>query len=1131
MTDNSQPKESRYLNLLSKLPVAVQECDIDGNITYANRHYEELFGYAPGEATRHTIFDRLADEQNRQELKNYLHYLADAQPAPMAFRNRNHKITGEEINIEIIWDYLHDTQGKVTGFSCVLSDITETVQLANALSEYHKAVESSDDLVAIVNSAYIYQRANQTYLDYYGKTREQVIGQHVATVMGKDAFEHILKPHLDRCLLGEKVGFERTLKAPELGIRYLEASYFPLHKLSSATTEILVIIKDVTERKLREQLLAARLKLIDTSLQGSEENLLRTFLDVTEALTDSLTSCLHFFSEEEQSFALKIWSSGTKRNREEDDDPNSPCPLKEAGVWEKILRQNKPQVYKDQTGCNHCRWLGLNPDQTSYSLLVPIVRSEKPIALLTLGKKIAYTEAEVRLVVELADQAWDIVARMQAESSLQETEALLKKSQEIAHVGSWQLEMKTNRLIWSDETYRIFGLQPNEFEASYDAFLAAIHPEDREKVNNAYLKSVKERRDGYQLEHRVIQKDSGAIRYVYEECRHYSNENGEIIRSIGTVQDITSRKQAESALNWELQVNEALAQLAGRLLDPHPEVREIAKMIFSCAQDLTNCKFGLIGEIEPVSLNFICYHFGPMMANPAEAANTDNNQLSFPINSDNIYPNLWGHTLNTGQAFYANNPAQHAASAGVPQGHIPVERFLAAPVLLGNEVIGQIALANPPGDFTDKQLEAIRRLADLYALALHRRRSEQLQAKLEEKVLQSEKMEAIGTLAGGIAHDFNNILMGLFGHMALAQKKLPAEHPSVKSLDKAGQSLDRATRLAKQLLTFAKGGEPIKGQIELASLIDEIVHFDLSGSNVKPVVTKSPGLWTADVDKGQMQQVFSNLAINAKHSMPDGGNLYVKLENCLLKQDNSLDLKAGQYVKVTIRDSGTGIAQKHLDRIFEPYFSTKQTGSGLGLAIVYSIVKQHGGRIEVDSVLGQGTTFAIYLPASDPTSAKQKPQVAKKTTSTNEPKKPMRILVMDDDEIILDLIKEILEQDSASAYFCYRVTCVRDGESAVKQYQDALQDGAPFGPVITDLTIPGGLGGKSSCDKILQFDPQACLIAMSGYANDPIMAKYQEYGFTAALPKPFTEEKLIKTLDRILPAKQHKQTDIEENGK
>ncbi len=378
----------------------------------------------------------------------------------------------------------------------------------------------------------------------------------------------------------------------------------------------------------------------------------------------------------------------------------------------------------------------------------------------------------------------------------------------------------------------------------------------------------------------------------------------------------------------------------------------------------------------------------------------------------------------------------------------------------------------------------------------------------EEGELQKiQKLTSIGTLAGGIAHDFNNILMGLFGNISLARNELSKEHPGFRPLEDAEKSMGRAIRLTKQLLTFAKGGEPIKENVSLGVLVEEVARFDLSGSNVMLLYNSAADLWLANADKGQIQQVISNLTLNARQAMPDGGHLYINLENTILKADEISGLRKGKYVKVIVRDEGTGIDPQTISWIFDPYFTTKQTGHGLGLATAYSIINKHNGYIGVESELGQGTTFTIYLPAP---AAPQVSLIQPVDLDSSLLKSSPKVLVLDDDGFILAVIPRWLKQYDCS------VETTLDGKHAIELYKLSLNTGVPFDVVILDLTIPGGVGGQEVIKEILAFDPGAKAIVSSGYAEGPIMSNYYLYGFKGVLAKPYTQLQLFAALNRVL---------------
>jgi PAS domain S-box-containing protein len=379
--------------------------------------------------------------------------------------------------------------------------------------------------------------------------------------------------------------------------------------------------------------------------------------------------------------------------------------------------------------------------------------------------------------------------------------------------------------------------------------------------------------------------------------------------------------------------------------------------------------------------------------------------------------------------------------------------------------------------------------------------------ELERQLLQAQKLESVGTLAGGIAHDFNNMLTGVFGFISLAKDNLSEDHAARKSLDRAEKSLTQATLLTGQLLTFAKGGAPVRIDLNLGLTVSEVVEFNLSGSNVSPAIEIEDDLWIANADGGQVRQVISNLVINARQSMPTGGHLYIHLENIEIKHGHETNLSAGKYVKGTIRDEGSGIERKYLDRVFEPYFSTKQTGSGLGLATAYSVMKRHGGHIGVDSKLGVGTTFTIYVPASG-----RPEQVVKKTLPAKESSAAgsARVLILDDDEIVRQVASAILKQSGYSA------ETADDGAEATKMYEEAMNAGRSFDVLIMDLTIPGGIGGKEALVDILKFDPRAKAIVSSGYADNEVMANYEDFGFKGVVTKPYTANGLHEVLKDVL---------------
>lgn len=377
------------------------------------------------------------------------------------------------------------------------------------------------------------------------------------------------------------------------------------------------------------------------------------------------------------------------------------------------------------------------------------------------------------------------------------------------------------------------------------------------------------------------------------------------------------------------------------------------------------------------------------------------------------------------------------------------------------------------------------------------------QQQLEEETLKAQKLESTGVLAGGIAHDFNNILTAIVGNISLARVHAETDTKVTTPLAAAEKAAARARDLSQQLLTFSKGGQPLRKPAQLGELIRESAAFALTGSNVTCNLQIADDLQPVNIDKGQVSQVIQNVVKNADQAMPEGGTVTITAENTTIDDQDSLPLKRGEYIRIRIQDQGPGIHKKDLMNIFDPYFSTKKEGSGLGLAVSFSIMKKHEGFISAESEVGAGATFHIYLPVTEE-------QVSPREQQENEPlsRDRKKILLMDDDPAILDVATHMLDMMG------YRVETATNGQEAVELYKTP-RDGKPFDGVILDLTIPGGMGGKETLQDLLQFDPQVRALVSSGYANDPVMAEYRHHGFKSCVSKPYNIAQLGKALDDL----------------
>jgi len=364
----------------------------------------------------------------------------------------------------------------------------------------------------------------------------------------------------------------------------------------------------------------------------------------------------------------------------------------------------------------------------------------------------------------------------------------------------------------------------------------------------------------------------------------------------------------------------------------------------------------------------------------------------------------------------------------------------------------------------------------------------------QEERARTQRIESLGVLASGIAHDFNNLLTAVMGNVNLAQAK-SRENPAVaQKLDDAERALEQATQLVRQLMGLTQKGAPKKATVALSGIIEESARLALSGSNTSFAFAPPDDMWKVDVDPVQMGQVVQNIVLNAEQAMPSGGSITIEAENVV--ENESFILGAGEYVRFSVTDRGLGLPTEHASQIFDPYFPTKQKGSGLGLTVAHTTIKNHGGTIAMESALGQGATFHVYLPASFE-------DLDLDLDGEDEP--PMgtgRVLVMDDEDMVRDICTNILQ------HLGYDVVGVENGETAVSRYKEAAEAGEPFDVVIVDLTVPGGMGGGEVLAALREAYPAVKVIASSGYSDDPVIARPGEFGFAGALTKPYTAARL-----------------------
>jgi signal transduction histidine kinase/CheY-like chemotaxis protein len=566
------------------------------------------------------------------------------------------------------------------------------------------------------------------------------------------------------------------------------------------------------------------------------------------------------------------------------------------------------------------------------------------------------------------------------------------------------------------------------------------------------------------------------------------------------------RKRAIASLMWELRVNATLSQMEHSLIAYSLGIDDIAAKALKYARDLTGSGHGFIAEIDQASGDLIAHTLTDMMEGECGIGDEER-KIVFPRGKDGRYPSLWGHSLNSGQPFFTNSPRSHETAAGTPEGHVAVESFLAFPVHFRDQLVGLIALANAPDGYTARDVKTVGQLAELYALAVHRCRSERAQAQLTEELRHSQKMEAIGTLAGGIAHDFNNILTPIMAHVDCMLVALPGESPLQEDIVEVKKAVARAKRLVGQILSFSRRREEKRQAVDFSEIVGE--SMDLLRASIPTTVEireeidRSSGHTLADPT--QLHQILLNLCSNAEHAMRGGGVLTIGIDHARIDEDtvdSPAGLAAGSYVHLTVSDTGHGMDDETMRRLFEPYFTTKDAGegTGLGLSIVHGIVRALGGAVTVRSAPGEGSRFEVYLPRSPAERSGDGDR------EEEAPRGTERVLFIDDEIPNVRVGEKILTR------LGYRVTPMT---SCVAAFELFSEDPHAYDLVLTDQTLPG-MTGDALVKKLLAVRPDLPTIICTGNTLRIDAEKAKAVGAKSLLLKPFGIAKLSSAVRAAL---------------
>lgn len=674
-----------------------------------------------------------------------------------------------------------------------------------------------------------------------------------------------------------------------------------------------------------------------------------------------------------------------------------------------------------------------------------------------------------------------------AQKRLWESEERLSAALAATNDGVWDWDLTTNQAYFSPTYYLMLGYEPGAFPATYAAWEALLHPDDRERVRGE-IKDAISRKDAYfQVEFRMLTRD-GAWKWILGRGRVAAWDGDTPVRMVGTHVDFTGHKRAE--IEGEISRKNLEEQVAARTADLDRAVKNLSTEVM----ERKAAESRLADEKERLAVTLRSIGDG-VIATGTDGRIEMMNRAAEEITGWSTGEARGAHLRTVLKIFdEATRQPRDDPAAQVMRANAIVE--LPRETVLVRKDGEERIIADSAAPIRDSES----RITGVVIVFRDVTRAR----KAEEEQIRAQKLESLGLLAGGIAHDFNNFLMGILGNIQFAAEGMVEGDIRLKYLKEAESALFRARDLTAQLLTFARGGAPVRRLRHLGEMIRETATFTLRGSRSRPVFDIPDDLLPVNVDLSQISQVIGNLVLNAAQAMEGGGIVSISARNIDVGEGTP-QLKPGKYVRTEVSDTGAGIPPGVLPKIFDPYFTTKPGGRGLGLPSCLSIIKKHEGWIDVRSEVGAGTTFSVYLPAAAETPGPEDEEGAQ----PEETALAGRVLIMDDEEAIRAVMEALLTRKGFS------VDTAEDGAAALDLYQKAIVRGEPYDAVVLDMTVPGGMGGKETMERLREIDPAVRAIVSSGYSQDPVMASYADYGFAAALPKPYRVQDLVETIREI----------------
>jgi len=958
----------------------------------------------------------------------------------------------------------------------VLNYVTLSVMMQETLAE-----KTSAGIIIISGDRIVY--VNPAAAAMGGYSIEELIGKSFWE------FVHPLNRQMlqDRGLLFQRidespVDLELMVANKAGGVMWLSAraAIIEYHGRPS----FLVTAIDITARKHSEEMLSldeSRLEalLSLTRMTGASLKEITDFtLDQAVKLTGSRIGYLAFTNDDESILSMYSWSKDVMA---ECNLPNTSFIFQtnKTGLWGEALRQRKPIITND--------YAAASPLKKGYPeghvlirrhMNVPIFEGEHIVALAGVGNKEGeYNDSDLRQLTLLMTEMWRIIKRGNDASELRARTSELQ--QIFKALPDIYFRISSDGVITDYKA----GNADDLFVAP-DAFLGKKWQDILPEVVIGEFETA--------LEKVRMTGNLATIEYELPAGVNYKNFEARVVSYMGDqfivlIRNITDRKRAETALleserksKEELEekirvrtaeLREANVKLQEEIVERMKAEKELAaseKRLKGLVQNSLDMIFitspdGLIAYASPSVESNVGYKPEEMIGkSPLDFLHPDDQQLF----TKTVRTNLASPGVNIPLLYrYRKSNGDYILLEGISRNMIDIDGV--------NGIVANLR------DVTERN-------------------------KLQDEIIRTSKLESLGMLAGGIAHDFNNVLMGIVGNITLAKKRLKPEEKTHEILVRAENIAYRARNLTEQLITFSRGGLPITRISQINGLVSDSAQFSVSGSNITCKFNLAPDLWPVKIDEGQIAQVLTNLAINAKQAMPDGGVLEISTQNFEFTVPPD-EFGRRKFVKISVHDHGCGILPENLTRIFDPYFTTKSSGNGLGLSTSYSIIKNHGGFITVDSTPEKGTSFFIYIPA-----------VLGANLDARKDELPLadirgrRVLIMDDDETVIIPLHEMLVE------FGVRVIIARTGEEAINLYRANLESKTPFDVVIMDLVVRGGLGGFDTIKHLLEIDPGVRAIVSSGYSNDPVMSDYKKFGFVGVLSKPYQQGELNRLIDSVI---------------